>query len=247
MSTETNNTYGPGFTEQSRMALDDSKRGADPAVVQAWITGWALARETVPPVEVDAGYRVDVGWPRQRARFVFPRCCPGLQRLAETIEEPWILLKVCAGPDAIRPWLPPRWVIQPQGFMMTHAGPCGEARPSLPQGYSLDMTKQLPVPMATIRSADGELAASGRVAIVRDFAIYDRIETHPDHRRRGLGSAIVRALAAVARMSGATRGVLVATQDGRELYQALDWQLYSLYTTAVIPDHGEREQPIAEA
>lgn len=221
------------------MTSDDFQRAAEPAVVQAWIAGWALARETGPPVKVNGGWRVDVGWPRQRVRYVFPRSCPELRRLAETIDEPWVFLKACAGPDAIRPLLPPRWTIQPQGFMMTRASLTDEPPRSLPSGYSLETMEHLPVPIATIHSADGELAASGRVAIVRDFAIYDRVETHPNHRRRGLGSAIVRALGSVSQLRGATRGVLVATQEGRALYEALDWQLCSLYTTAVIPDHSD--------
>jgi hypothetical protein len=45
----------------------------------------------------------------------------------------------------------------------------------------------------------------------------------------------MKALEAIARKAGATQGVLVATSDGRALYEALGWQLHSLYTTAVIP------------
>jgi predicted GNAT family acetyltransferase len=64
--------------------------------------------------------------------------------------------------------------------------------------------------------------------------IYDRIVTDPLHRRRGLATALIGALGAT-RRSRASREILVATQDGRALYSALGWTLYSHYMTAFIP------------
>lgn len=43
-------------------------------------------------------------------------------------------------------------------------------------------------------------------------------------------------LEAIGREKGAVRGVLVATPDGRALYESLGWELHSPYTTAVIPE-----------
>jgi GNAT superfamily N-acetyltransferase len=217
------------------MAADDSHLCADPLVVQAWVTGWALARETPPPVPEAGGLRVDVGWPLQRARYVFPNPSEGLRCLAETIVEPWIFLKVCAPPEATRAILPPRWVIEPLGFMMTYAGRLTGAAPTLPDGYTFELTENLPVPIARVLTADGDVAAIGRVALTGDFAIYDRIETHQGHRRRGLGRAVMKSLEAIAQARGQTRGVLVATADGRAFYETLGWRMHSLYTTAVIP------------
>lgn len=217
------------------MPSDKPPLSADASVVQAWITGWALARETSPPLQIAGGFRVDVGWPRQLVRYVFPRCSEEVQRLAAAIVEPWFFLKVCGGPEDLRPLLPPRWVIQPIGYLMTCSVKMPAGSASVPEGYSLKLMDGLPVPLATIHAPSGEVVASGRVALTGDFAIYDRIETHLDHRRRGLASAVVSALAAVAQSRGQTRGVLVATPDGRSLYETLGWRLHSLYTTAVIP------------
>jgi GNAT superfamily N-acetyltransferase len=89
--------------------------------------------------------------------------------------------------------------------------------------------------LATILAPDGELAASGRVGVIGDVAIYDRIRVQDAHQRRGLGRALMIALGKVADRAGASRWVLVATPEGRALYETLGWELHSPYTTAFIP------------
>jgi len=81
---------------------------------------------------------------------------------------------------------------------------------------------------------DGDEACIGRSVLVEDFAIFDRIKTQPNHRRRGLASAVMNTLQALSGKAGAGQGVLVATEAGRQLYENLAWRLYSPYTTAVI-------------
>ena len=66
-------------------------------------------------------------------------------------------------------------------------------------------------------------------------AVFDRIRTHENHRRMGLARALMATLGNIALGNGVTRAGLVATPDGRLLYEALGWQLHSLYTTALIP------------
>ena len=217
------------------MTADDARLIADPLVVRAWVTGWALARETPPPVPEAGGLRVDVGWPRERIRYVFAGCSEGLRKLAKTVVEPWIFLKVSAPPQPMRALLPSRWLIQPLGYMMARDSSTGESTPVLPEGYAFETVDGGVVATVRIRAAQGDVAAIGRVALTGDFAVYDRIETDSLHRRRGLGRALVRALQGMAFARGNTRGVLVATADGRALYETLDWRLHSLYTTAVIP------------
>jgi GNAT superfamily N-acetyltransferase len=219
------------------MENDDHHSQADPSVVQAWIRGWTLARETPPPVPHADGWRVDIGWPQQRVRYVFSRCSKALQSLADTIVEPWIFLKVCAAPEVMQMLLPPRWIIQPLGFMMIYTVQGWEQDVSLANAYTLNLSEAPSVTVAKVLTADGEIASIGRVVFVDDFAIYDRIETHNDRRRRGLASAVMNRLQSVALARGNTRGVLVATADGRALYETLGWRLHSLYTTAVIPGH----------
>jgi len=76
-----------------------------------------------------------------------------------------------------------------------------------------------------------EEAARGRAVVVDGVAIYDHIVVEPAHRRRGLGRRVMLALQAA---TGTTQGLLVATRDGRALYETLGWRLVSSYTTAVI-------------
>jgi GNAT superfamily N-acetyltransferase len=64
--------------------------------------------------------------------------------------------------------------------------------------------------------------------------IYDRIETSPEHRRKGLGNTIMNALKAHRKSTNAPQ-LLVATEDGRGLYTSLGWSVLSPYSTAVIP------------
>ena len=118
-----------------------------------------------------------------------------------------------------------------------------DARPfpgggAVPAGYSVEVDDAA---AATGRghvhvvAPDGTPAASGHVAMGERLAIYDRIVTEPAHQRRGLGRAVMHALQALARAHGRREGVLVATDQGRALYESLGWRLHSPWATAVIP------------
>ncbi|WP_065847754.1 GNAT family N-acetyltransferase [Sphingobium sp. Ndbn-10] len=206
---------------------------ADPHIVATWVKGWTLARETAPPCPYGDGFWVDVGWPQQKARYVFAALSPAFGELARTIDEPWVFLKACASADAMRPMLPARWSIQRPGFLMTCAEPMtGDS--VLPEGYTLDVTRGA-VSIVRVLDRAREEAAIGHVVVVDGFAIYDRIETRPEHRRRGLARVVMKLLGAIGEAHGARCGVLVATPDGRALYESLGWELHSPYTTAVIP------------
>lgn len=119
--------------------------------------------------------------------------------------------------------------------------PGTSAMPALPDGYLLDADESAPVPTVRIFARTGELAAIGRVVTVDGWAIYDRIETQPDHRRRGLARIVMAALDGIAGSRNAGRGVLVATAAGRQLYEKIGWTLLSLYITAVIPAGGDEQ------
>ncbi len=211
---------------------------ADPRFVETWVHGWALTREVAPPERDSGALRVEVGWPDQKRRYVFHRLCEDVRRLAERIGEPWVLIKVCAPWDAVQPILPPGWVIPAPGYMMSR-DLVPESEGDLPPGYRFEIDSRPPLTVACIRTEKGEIAASGRLGLVEGpigrLAVFDRIRTHEDHRRRGLARAIMASHANRALRSGFTRAALVATPEGRLLYAALGWRLHSLYTTALIP------------
>ncbi|OFI37518.1 GNAT family N-acetyltransferase [Arthrobacter sp. SW1] len=76
---------------------------------------------------------------------------------------------------------------------------------------------------AEVRSGE-ELAASGRVCVVGTTAVFDRIVTEPEFQRRGLGSFIMKALAAQAFEHDVESGLLLASLDGQKLYSHLGWK-----------------------
>jgi GNAT superfamily N-acetyltransferase len=88
---------------------------------------------------------------------------------------------------------------------------------------------------ATIRDDSGELAARGQLGLAGGDAVPDRIETMPDHRRRGLGRVVMGVLAAEALARGAHTGLLIASIDGQQLYTRLGWDHVSDVVIAHAP------------
>jgi len=201
--------------------------------VRTWVRAWTVSRELDPPLAHGSGWRVEVGLPEQRRRHVFPALGDELRALGADVHEPWCFLKCLATVDALRTALPVRWRVQPQSAMMVFEGDPPTA-PALPAGYALAVPADAQVPHVRVLAADGGLAADGRVVMLGDEAIIDRIGTDAAHRRRGLGTAVMCALHAIARERGARRGLLVATQQGRALYETLGWRTIAPYASAVV-------------
>jgi GNAT superfamily N-acetyltransferase len=205
---------------------------ADPDVVSAWVEGWALSRNVAAPVRAHGGFHVDVGLQDQKARYVFADVSAGVAAVSRAVEEPHVFIKVCAPPEAVVPLLADGWTLQPLGVLMVtddlHRGDM-----DLADGYGRKLERARQGHVATIRTQDGQIAASGRAFLSGPTAVFDQIVTHPDHRRRGLGRIVMNALGAAVVRDGATRGCLVATPEGQALYGALGWRSHALVTTAV--------------
>jgi GNAT superfamily N-acetyltransferase len=77
---------------------------------------------------------------------------------------------------------------------------------------------------ATVRHESGEVGARGTMGLAGTDAVADRIETMPAHRRMGLASAVMSALARSAVEEGVEHGILIASEDGQRLYTTLGWQ-----------------------
>ncbi|MBW8880439.1 MAG: GNAT family N-acetyltransferase [Asticcacaulis sp.] len=205
---------------------------ADPDLIRVWLEGWAIAQETPRPTEIPHGWHVDVGRPDQVERYVFPSAA-GVADIAGTVAEPYIYIKVCAALERVAHLFPPRWELERRGLIMTRDMlPLPDC--PLPAGYELSLTDTDSVIAATIHLGS-EWAAQGRVALNGEVAVYDRIETHADHRRRGLGRALMRALHQAARDRGVRQDILCASMMGSALYRSLGWDIHAFYTSAVIP------------
>ena len=220
------------------MPASTASPAASAAVFSAWSRGWAITRQVAPPIAHGDGLRIDVGLPTQVARYVFPQASPLLRELGRTITQPWIFLKACTEAEQLRALLPPHWEIQQDAFMMTCDDAPFAGTAALSSGYSMqvvdDAARHRRAQVA-VHAQDGSLAASGHLALDERLAIYDRIVTEPAHQRRGLGRVVMHGLQALAHRHGRHGGVLVATPEGRRLYESLGWQMHAPWASAVIP------------
>jgi GNAT superfamily N-acetyltransferase len=209
---------------------------ADRDVVRAWVEGWALSRQVPAPVAIVQGWRVDVGLPEHRVRYVFADLDPAAIRgLAESLKPPGAFIKACVESEELAASLPANWGLDPLHHMMTaRLGRGGPKALDIPKGYELALGQQGQVIVAALRETSGEIAASGRIALAGSRGIVDQVVTHVDHRRRGLGRVIMQGLEQAAASAGATTAILVATDDGRALYSALGWDLHAPLATAAI-------------
>ncbi len=211
-----------------------SDTAIDPMMLHAWLAARSLARGLPAPVADHGGYRVDTNSETEAKRWVFPKPCPGLVELGRTIGAPGHALKLCGTLDELRAALPRRWRLHDPGYFMIATNGDHAERP-IAKGYTIETDRNGAVVAVRVRSGAGDLAASGYAAETPEAFIYDRIETAPEHRRQGVGNAVMAALRG-AKRNRDTPELLVATQDGRALYLALGWRTVSAYSTASIAE-----------
>ena len=202
----------------------------DPNLFETWARGWALTRGAAAPVRDRDGWRIEVGQPDQIRRFVYADLCEDVARRGAEVAEPFVFLKVCAEPDAVRPLFPAAWDVRQTGVVMAleEAMPRIEGDDDL---LRLKLWSEGPVRFVQLVDEAGSEAARGRAVRVADRVIYDRIAVAPEYRRRGLGGRVMRTLQT--EQGGWPLGVLVATDEGAKLYESLGWRALSPYTTAV--------------
>jgi len=206
----------------------------DPNLLFAWQAAHSIARGSPSPVPDRGGFRVDTHSEKEVKRWVFPQLCDGLRTIARDVTAPRHYLKLCGSDEELRSALPDRWEIQPANYFMMATAVADDTKP-LPEGYRMEFERAGAVTRASIIGPQGDLAASGCAAETADVFIYDRIETAQDHRRKGLGIAVMVALG-TARKSPASPQLLVATEDGRSLYANLGWSVLAPFAAATIPE-----------
>lgn len=205
-------------------------------IIAKWLKAWSLSRELSLPVQYKSGFKVDVGFENQKSRYVFTELNEDFIQLSKQINEPWIFLKVCASAKEIESKVLNTWKIQPQGYMMCCFHPMNIARTKLNEAYKLEFENYNSTVVVRIVTKIGELASEGRVVIIDDLAIYDRIKTENTHKRKGLATFLMKELENIALSKGVFKNFLVATEEGKSLYETLGWDLYCLYTSIVLMD-----------
>ncbi|MFC9747689.1 GNAT family N-acetyltransferase [Streptomyces niveus] len=210
-------------------------------ITAAWVAGWAVSRSASAPVVEPWGYRIDVGLPGHVLRHILPEPDePSVRKLCETVTEPGAWLKLLAPPEAVAGWLTPGWTVPDDpGYMMFHAL-TRSVPPAPPPGYTVATEARDGVFHVRVTAPDGAPAARGQISAPGDgargpgaTAVVDQVETWEDHRRRGLGSLVMRTLETAAADAGATTGVLAGTREGLRLYTSLGWQFQGPLTSVV--------------
>ncbi|MFK4098539.1 GNAT family N-acetyltransferase [Streptomyces sp. NPDC019531] len=205
-------------------------------VVRAWVDGWVVSRGAAPPEREPWGFTVDVGLVAQVSRHVFDalgdRVDEGVVRkVAGGVTGAGVWLKVFQDPAVVGGWLGEGWWVDPEpGYLMTV--PLTGARADVLDGYRKRVWSVGGVTRVLVAAPDGSLAARGQVAPTGATAVFDRIETAPAHRRRGLGGTVMRTLQTAAATAGARTGVLAGTPAGRALYESLGWHVEAPLTSA---------------
>jgi GNAT superfamily N-acetyltransferase len=191
-----------------------------------WVRGWAHVRDL--KVETVAGWPlVHVDSPSRDTEIV---CVdPGPSAFAElaghVAGDPRAMLTVLA--DDLGPYraTPPGLRVDrdDETFMTT---PLTPTETTLPGGYSprwlVDGSRA-----TYCLDAEGRLAAEGSVGVLGSDAVFDVVETSPDHRRRGLGRHVMATLTSWAVSEGASTGLLVASAEGNALYRSIGWETRS--------------------
>ena len=228
----------------------DMTEHLDPALVDIWFAAWSRSRGY--RVSQEAGRRAALRTPRPahmipggsgRATVDVPATWEHvvvnpsraeLEDLREAVrDQEQILLTVFgdAGEDPKAMGLKAQ--AEPERFMTMDMDPELQdvEPPLLPEGYEARVDQPmegsrrlriLAVGASTAPEGEEELAALGWVTEEDGTAVYDRIWTSPNHRRRGLGSLVMRYLTSEVMSDGEiSRGLLVASPDGQKLYSHL--------------------------
>jgi len=191
-----------------------------------WAEGWTVSRGTAAPVATPWGLRIEVGARNQLRRHVLLDTREqAVRELVASIDEPLTWLKSHVEPAELAAWLPEGWSEDDPGWLM--AIDVEPAAVVVPDGYTLASESKDGVTYVRVLTSTGDVAARGQYGHVGDYGTVDRIETEPEHRRRGLGSVVMNALANAADELGASTSVLGATVEGRALYESLGWKVHA--------------------
>lgn len=201
-----------------------------------WAFGYCAARGYGRPVATTTPMALwfDVGKPDQAGRFILGDASGEAAAIAfAAVDAPHIYLDIAAPRDAILPHVPPHWQLRDPMWLMAAGADMPAARPT--PDFTIEVDESAHRFEAVARDAEGSLAARGVLGIHGTVAVYDQIVTEPQFGRRGLGSAIMTELGRQAASRGVTERLLVATADGKALYERLGWTLRSDIISIISP------------
>ncbi|WP_309081000.1 GNAT family N-acetyltransferase [Zhihengliuella sp.] len=203
---------------------------ASDELIKTWVTGWSSARgyDSRHEGRVHAALRHDTigDW-----EYVIHEPSIGeLAAIAETLRKHparrlTVFVEDAEGFLGATGDLALATVDANEVLMVTDMGEQDVELPRNPEGFVLQTERDGTRAYVSVHLEDDSavVAASGHVSVVDGFAVFDRIITAPEYRRRGLGSFVMRALASLALEHDVDEGLLVASLDGQALYGYLGW------------------------
>jgi GNAT superfamily N-acetyltransferase len=206
--------------------------------VRAWVDGWVLSRGAAPPVVEPWGCTIDMGMDGHVARHVFGAIDDDVEetavrKVAGAVTGAGVWLKAFRDPTVVGGWLGEGWWIDPEpGYLMTLPLTTAPTEPTVPDGYRLRTWSRGGVTRTMLAAPDGSWAARGQLAPTGATAVVDQVETSPEHRRKGLGTVVMRTLQRAASEQGVETCVLAGTPAGRGLYESLGWTVTAPLTSA---------------
>lgn len=205
--------------------LDLDRRTALSILVHRWSDGWTKAAGLTSRRDYRS-IRVQLDKPHHHEEWIVTDDAPDrirwvIRRVAEAKQEDWLTVPTHS-PDEVTAAMREAGlaVRAPETFMRRALA--DHPAPMAPDGYEISVVRGDVVEVHVL--ADGVEAASGVLAVVGEDAVPSRIETAPEHRRRGLGSVVMGVLVQEALQAGATNGLLCASDDGLHLYRRLGWE-----------------------
>ncbi|WP_439943170.1 GNAT family N-acetyltransferase [Streptomyces sp. BBFR115] len=203
-------------------------------LIGRWLDGWTVARslpEAEPVEPAGDGLRSKCDQPGREVEVFALRADEepeSVARLAAAVatarQVTWLTVPTLR-PDTVEAVVGAaglELVQRSEWFMTTDLTEHPQHEPAAP--YEREVRTEGPVTVVSLHAPSGEVAARGTIAVVGGDAIADRIETDAAHRRRGLGRAVMSALAEAAVSQGARTGLLIASQEGQRLYSTLGWR-----------------------
>jgi len=209
-------------------------------LIERWHRGWCVARGLTEVEDVGGGLRVRCLQPGRDVEYVAldEAAVPALaERVLGEHEVTWLTVATLSPARVADALTGPGLVLlkRAEQLMTIPLADHPSSKPAEP--YHLEVVRVGATITATVRDAStGEAAARGTLGLSGPDGIADRIETVPAHRRKGLASVVMGALAESAREQGATHGILIASEDGQHLYRRLGWQAVADVLIATAPD-----------
>jgi GNAT superfamily N-acetyltransferase len=187
-----------------------------------WQRGWSASRGWTDYQRIDDVTVVRIGEPQRRVEYIAtePNVTAAAHLALTDCNPPGSSWLTVGTDDPVRlaADLKPLEFVRTEWLMTIELA--DQASYPVPPPYTLDVSVTPSVVDVKI-CGYGELAASGRMAVLHTGAVADMIVTDAAHRRRGL--AVMTALAEAAQSQSATTAYLAASPDGHPLYNSLGW------------------------